>query len=120
MPTTLKRDNLLSFANSHRDEFEALLRRFVETPTVSVDPNHLDDIRKGVELTAETLEGYGGKVEIYRAEKGNPVIHAVFGNDKNRRPSRSITTWTCSPRPNRPNRGTPNRSCSRKRATLTT
>jgi len=84
MPTTLKRDSLLSFANSHREEFEALLKRFVETPTVSVDPNHLEDIRKGVELTAETLEGYGAKVEIYRAEKGNPVIHGVFGNDKNR------------------------------------
>jgi len=84
MPTTLKRDSLLSFANSHRDEFEALLKRFVETPTVSVDPNHAEDIKKGVELTAETLEGYGGKVEIYRAEKGNPVIHGVFGDDKNR------------------------------------
>ncbi len=84
MPTTLKRDSLLSFANSHRDEYEALLKRFVETPTVSVDPNHAEDIRKGVELTAETLEGYGGNVEIYRAEKGNPVIQGVFGNDKNR------------------------------------
>jgi len=83
MSTTLNRDSLLSFANSHRDEYEALLRRFVETPTVSVDPNHLEDIRKGVELTVETIEGYGGKAEVYRAEKGNPVIHGVFGNEKN-------------------------------------
>ena len=81
MSTTLNRDSLLSFANSHREEYESLLRRFVETPTVSVDPNHLEDIRKGVELTVETIEGYGGKAEVYRAEKGNPVIHGVFGND---------------------------------------
>src|SRR5690349_18661271 len=81
MPTTLKRDSLVSFANEHRSEFEELLRRFVETPTVSVDPNHLDDIRKGVELTVETIEGCGGKTEVYRADKGNPVIHGVFGND---------------------------------------
>src|SRR5918911_4623349 len=81
MPTTLKRDSLLSFANSHRDEFETLLRRFVETPTVSVDPSHADDIRKGVELTVETIEKFGGKVEVYRADKGNPVIHGVFGNN---------------------------------------
>src|SRR5512145_2297858 len=80
MPTTLKRDSLLSFANSHREEFETLLQRFVETPTVSVDPGHLDDIRKGVELTVETIEKFGGKAEIYRAAKGNPVIHGVFGN----------------------------------------
>src|SRR6185369_12451132 len=84
MPTTLNRDSLLSFANSQREEFESLLKRFVETPTVSVDPNHLDDIRKGVELTVETIEKYGGKAEVYRAEKGNPVIHGVFGNDSNR------------------------------------
>src|SRR5690349_23398991 len=84
MPTTLKRDSLVSFANEHRSEFEELLRRFVETPTVSVDPNHLDDIRKGVELTVETIEGCAGKAEVYKAEKGNPVIHGVFGNDSNR------------------------------------
>ena len=82
-PTTLKRDSLLSFANSHREEFETLLKRFVESPTVSVDPNHADDIRKGVELTVETIEGYGGKAEVYRAERGNPVIHGVFGNNNN-------------------------------------
>src|SRR6185436_12833939 len=83
MSTTLNRDSLLSFANSQRDEYESLLRRFVELPTVSVDPNHLEDIRKGVELTVETIEGYGGKAEIYRAEKGNPVVHGVFGSEQN-------------------------------------
>ncbi|HKY42068.1 MAG TPA: M20/M25/M40 family metallo-hydrolase, partial [Pyrinomonadaceae bacterium] len=83
MPTTLERDNLLSFAESHREEFEGLLRQFVETPTVSVDPAHAEDIRKGVDLTVETIERYGGKTEVYRAEKGNPVVHGVFGNDKN-------------------------------------
>jgi len=84
MPTTLKRENLVSFANDHREEYESLLRRFVETPTVSVDPNHLDDIRKGVELTVETLERFGGKAEVYRAAKGNPVVHGVFGNESGR------------------------------------
>ena len=84
MPTTLTRENLLSFANEHRDEYEALLRRFVETPTVSVDPNHLGDIKKGVDLTVETLKSFGGEVEVYRAEKGNPVVHGVFGRDSGR------------------------------------
>ena len=81
MPTTLKRDTLLSFANSHREEYETLLQRFVETPTVSVDPNHLDDIAKGVDLTVQTLEGFGANTQVYRADKGNPVVHATFGND---------------------------------------
>jgi hypothetical protein len=86
MSTTLNRDSLLSFANSHREEYESLLQRFVETPTVSVDPNHLEDIRKGVELTVETIEGYGGKAEVYRAEKGNPSFTASLATTSNRRP----------------------------------
>src|SRR4029078_2220450 len=83
MSTTLNRDSLLSFANSHRDEYESLLQRFVEIPTVSVDPSHAEDIKKGVDLWVATLECYGGKVEVYRAEKGNPIVHGVFGNDNN-------------------------------------
>jgi acetylornithine deacetylase/succinyl-diaminopimelate desuccinylase-like protein len=83
MPTELNRDQLFSFANSHRDEFESLLREFVETPTISCDPAHAPDIQKGVELAVETLRKYGGNVEIYRAKQGNPVVHGVFDLDKN-------------------------------------
>src|SRR5512132_1376771 len=83
MPKQLDRDQLLSFARSHRDEYEDLLQRFVETPTVSVDPAHSEDIRKGVELTVETLRRYGGQTEVYQINKGNPVVHGVFGTDKN-------------------------------------
>ena len=84
MPTTLTRENLLSFANEHRDEYEALLRRFVETPTVSVDPNHLGDIKQGVELTVDTLQKFGGVAQVYRADRGNPVVHGVFGAESGR------------------------------------
>ena len=83
MPTTLSRESLFAFAKEHRQEFEELLRRFVETPTVSVDPKHLEDIKKGVELTVETLEKFGGKASVYRADKGNPVVQGVFGNNEN-------------------------------------
>jgi len=84
MPTTLKRENLVSFAGEHREEYESLLRRFVEIPTVSVDPNHAEDIKKGVELTVETLERFGGQTQVFRTDKGNPVVHAIFGTDSGR------------------------------------
>lgn len=84
MPTTLNRDSLFKFAEDHRKEFEELLRRFVEIPTVSVDPDHADDIRKGLDLTVETIQKCGGTANVYRAEKGNPVVHAVFGDDPSR------------------------------------
>jgi acetylornithine deacetylase/succinyl-diaminopimelate desuccinylase-like protein len=83
MATELMRDKLFSFAKDHRQEFEELLRRFVETPTVSCDPAHAEDIKKGVDLTVETLRRFGGKTEIYEINKGNPVVHGVFGSDKN-------------------------------------
>ncbi len=83
MATELKRDRLFSFAKDHRQEFEELLRRFVETPTVSCDPAHAEDIKKGVDLTLETLRLFGGKAQIYEVKKGNPVVQGVFGSDKN-------------------------------------
>jgi acetylornithine deacetylase/succinyl-diaminopimelate desuccinylase-like protein len=82
MPNELKRDQLFSLANAQRDEYEALLRRFVETPTVSCDPAHLPDIQRGIELTVKTIEDYGGVAEVYQANKGNPIVHGVFNVDK--------------------------------------
>jgi len=83
MPTTLNRDSLRAFASAHRDEFEGLLRQFVETPTVSCDPAHAADISRGVELTVETIERVGGEARVYKVEKGNPIVHGIFGNDNN-------------------------------------
>ena len=82
MSSPLSRDHMYTFANSHRKEYEDLLREFVETPTVSVDPAHLEDIRKGVELTVESIRSFGGKADVYRAAKGNPIVHGVFDQDQ--------------------------------------
>ncbi len=84
MTSGMTRDQLVSFANSHRDEFEDLLRRFVETPTVSVDPAHLGDIQKCLELVVETINKFGGRAEVYKARKGNPTVHGVFDSGQNR------------------------------------
>ena len=82
MANALDRKQLFSFARRHRDEYEALLKRFVETPTVSCDPAHAEDIRAGLDLTVDTLRGFGGKVDVYKVSKGNPLVHGVFGNSK--------------------------------------
>jgi acetylornithine deacetylase/succinyl-diaminopimelate desuccinylase-like protein len=83
MATALNRDQLFSFAKTNRQEYEELLKRFVEIPTVSVDPAHAEDIRAGIDLTVDTLRKYGGKVDVYKIEKGNPVVHGVFGASRN-------------------------------------
>jgi len=83
MPSPLDRNELFSFAKNHRDEYEALLKRFVETPTVSCDPAHAEDIRAGLDLTVETIQKFGGQANVYKANKGNPLVHGVFGNSRN-------------------------------------
>jgi acetylornithine deacetylase/succinyl-diaminopimelate desuccinylase-like protein len=83
MASALERKQLYSFAKSHRKEYETLLKTFVETPTVSSDPGHAEDIRAGVDLTVDTFRQFGGKVDVYSADRGNPTVHAVFGSAKN-------------------------------------
>ena len=83
MSEGLNRPDLLSFAKNNRAEYEALLRQFVETPSVSVDPAHLPDIQKVADLAAATIRKFGGKVKLHHANKGNPVIHGVFSSNKN-------------------------------------
>jgi acetylornithine deacetylase/succinyl-diaminopimelate desuccinylase-like protein len=83
MAKQLNRDWLFSFAKGHREEYEELLRQFVETPTVSCDPAYAEDIRKGVDLTVGTLRRFGGEAAVYEVNNGNPVVHGVFGSDKN-------------------------------------
>jgi acetylornithine deacetylase/succinyl-diaminopimelate desuccinylase-like protein len=83
MTSALNREQLFSYAQNHRDEYEQLLRSFVETPTVSVDPSHKEDIRKGVDLTVETIRRFGGEAQVYQASKGNPTVHGIFDADKN-------------------------------------
>lgn len=78
MSGELSRDSLVSFARNHRTEYEDLLREFVETPTVSVDPAHAGDIEKGVEMVVETFKRFGAKPEVHKVSKGNPVVHATF------------------------------------------
>jgi acetylornithine deacetylase/succinyl-diaminopimelate desuccinylase-like protein len=84
MSKELNRAELMSFARGHRAEYEDLLRRFVETPTVSVDPEHLGDIKKGVELVVETFGKFGVKAEVFETNQGNPVVQGVFDSDRGR------------------------------------
>ncbi len=83
MPNELNRADLVSFAKNHRAEYEDLLRQYVETPTVSVDPAHAQDISKGVEMVVETFKKFGAQAEVYRVREGNPIVHATLAAGKN-------------------------------------
>jgi len=78
--STLSRSALAAFASDHRAEYEALLRSFVEIPTVSVDPACSGAIREGVALAAETVRRFGGTARVVETG-GHPLLDGVFGDD---------------------------------------
>ena len=64
-----------------RADFEEMLGRMVEVQTVSADPEHGDDIRRGAVLAAQYLRASGAtSVEIVETS-GNPVVLGKFLSD---------------------------------------
>src|SRR6185503_11076743 len=66
-------DGLDSYIQASRGEFESKLAQIVEIPTISMDPERKDDIRRGAELARQYLESIGAQTEIVETP-GNPVV----------------------------------------------
>lgn len=62
-----------TYINDSREGFEDRLGQLVEVPTVSMEPEHKEDIRKGAALAAQYLESIGAKAEIVETP-GYPVV----------------------------------------------
>lgn len=62
-----------SFIRSSREDFENKLGELVEIPTISMEPDRKDDIRRGAELARQYLESVGARAEIVETP-GNPVV----------------------------------------------
>lgn len=65
--------NIDSYIKDSRTEFEDKLGELVEVPTISMEPERKDDIRRGAILSKEYLESIGAKAEIVETP-GNPVV----------------------------------------------
>ncbi|HET7712302.1 MAG TPA: M20/M25/M40 family metallo-hydrolase [Thermoanaerobaculia bacterium] len=76
----LDKQSLFSYADAHRDEFEALLEEFVEIPSVSADPERKEDILHCADAAAETIRRFGGDAAILETG-GYPLVHGRFGSD---------------------------------------
>jgi acetylornithine deacetylase/succinyl-diaminopimelate desuccinylase-like protein len=66
---------ITAFADSQRGRFEALLKEFVETPSVSTDPAYKADCLRMADLACRTLAEFGFKPSLIET-KGNPIIAA--------------------------------------------
>src|SRR2546423_3973075 len=77
---TLDKNSLLNFAKKERDHFEGTLRELVEIPTVSADPDRVQDIRRAADRAAELIREFGGEPTILETA-GYPLVHGRFDAD---------------------------------------
>jgi acetylornithine deacetylase/succinyl-diaminopimelate desuccinylase-like protein len=78
---------LFKFARENRNRFETLLRKLVEIPTVSADPNKRQQFQRAAMLASELLRMFGADVKIHRTG-GNPILVGEF------RATRAMKTLT--------------------------
>ena len=71
-------DGLNSFVTGIRAEFEEMLCGLVEVPTISADPEHRDDIRRGASLAVQYLRASGATSADTVETSGNPVVLGKF------------------------------------------
>lgn len=76
----LTREALKKYAAANREAFEALLKDFVEIPSVSVDPTKKDAIRENAKLAADVIRRFGGEPRILETD-GHPIVSGTWGKN---------------------------------------
>ena len=69
----LNEKQLDGFVAGIRPEFEKMLGGLVEVPTISANPEHSADIRRGADLAVQYLRSFGASAEKMDTP-GNPVV----------------------------------------------
>jgi acetylornithine deacetylase/succinyl-diaminopimelate desuccinylase-like protein len=77
MAAEFKKEDLRKYAAAGRGEYEKILEKIVEIPTVSVEPGRKADVRRGAEYAVSLLESSGAKARIYET-KGHPIVFGRF------------------------------------------
>lgn len=65
--------DLKAYADAQRGRFEALLKEFVEIPSVSMDPARKQDVAKMADVAARTLTAFGFESKVLPTP-GNPLV----------------------------------------------
>ncbi|MDD1646915.1 MAG: M20/M25/M40 family metallo-hydrolase [Methanomicrobiales archaeon] len=74
--------SLGGFVRDSRSEFGKILRILVEIPSVSMDPERGDDVRRCAEVAADLLRGIGARASVVRT-RGNPVVQGMLRHGRN-------------------------------------
>src|SRR5438067_11782780 len=73
-------DNLETYVKESRGRFESWLGRLVEVPTVSMDPQRKDDIRRGASVALELLTALGADAAVV-GTGGHPLVIGGWTRD---------------------------------------
>ncbi len=73
-------DEITSYVDSIRSEYEANLKKLVDIPSVSMDPTCESHIREAGEFAIELLKAAGATAEIIET-KGYPIVIGQFLSD---------------------------------------
>src|SRR2546427_13215188 len=66
-------DSLEMYVKDNRGRFESWLGRLVEVPTVSMDPQCKDDMRRGASVAVELLTALGADASVVETG-GHPLV----------------------------------------------
>jgi acetylornithine deacetylase/succinyl-diaminopimelate desuccinylase-like protein len=77
MAQGFSKESLLGYAKQRRGEYEEILGRIVEIPTVSVEPERKAEVARGADYAISLLEKFGAKAELHRT-KGHPIVYGRF------------------------------------------
>jgi acetylornithine deacetylase/succinyl-diaminopimelate desuccinylase-like protein len=75
MKAELGLDVITGYINSVKEEYEHSLKKLVDIPSVSMDPERKPDIHRAAEFARELLEKAGAKAKVVETA-GNPVVIA--------------------------------------------
>lgn len=75
-------DSLENYVNKSRGEFEEMLAKLIEVPTISMDPERKSDIRRGADLALDYLKKIGASAEKFETP-GNPVVFGKLTTNEN-------------------------------------
>jgi len=73
----MSREALQDYAAARRAEFEQVLEKIVEIPTVSVEPDRKPEVRRGADYAVGLLESCGAKAKLYETP-GHPIVYGRF------------------------------------------
>ena len=80
MPVDVDVDKVAEYAKNSQSSYERDLKRLVDIPSVSMDPDRKADIHRTAEAALQLLKDAGAKAEIIQT-KGNPVVFAEMTAD---------------------------------------